>query len=85
MTALKRVIKIESAEYIDGYRLKLFFSDDAIRTVDFGNFLEKSNHPEVRRFLVPKHFKSFKVKDGELMWGDFDLVFPIMALYQNRL
>ena len=22
---------------------------------------------------------------GELMWGDFDLIFPIMDLYQNSI
>ena len=85
MISKKKVLKIESAEHLGGHRLMLTFSDGKEHAVDFGHFLEKARHPEIRKFLNPKNFKSFKVDNGDLMWGDFDLIFPIMDLYENKL
>jgi hypothetical protein len=85
MTAKALAIKILSVEYIGGYVLKILFSDKKEQTVDFEPFLRNSVHSEIRKFLKPQSFKRFKVLDGELMWGDFDLIFPIMDIYQNRL
>lgn len=53
--------------------------------MDFGPFLKNSLHPEIRKFLNPKLFSRFTVENGELMWGDFDLIFPIMDLYENKI
>jgi hypothetical protein len=78
-------IRIESAKYIDGHRLMLEFSDGKTQPVDFGHFLESAIHPEIRKYLDAKEFRRFKVENGDLMWGDFDLIFPIMDLYENKL
>ena len=78
-------IKIEKAKHVGGHRLVIDFSDGISQTVDFGPFLESSLHPEIRKFLDPKKFKQFIVRDGDLMWGDFDLIFPILDLYENNL
>lgn len=85
MIARRKLLKIDKAEHAGEYRLMLSFSDGKEQTVDFGPFLENSRNPEIRKFLKPKNFKSFKLEDGDLMWGDFDLIFPIMDLYENRL
>ena len=85
MTGKKIVLKIESAKYLGGHRLMLTFSDGKEQAVDFGQFLENSRHPEIRKFLDLKKFKRFRIANGDLMWGDFDLVFPIMDLYVNNL
>lgn len=85
MSAKPKTIRIEHAEHIGANKLRLFFSDRKEQVVDFGPFLQKSLHPEIRKFLSPKFFKQFTVENGELMWGDFDLIFPIMDLYENRL
>ena len=29
--------------------------------------------------------KGYSLIDGELMWGDFDLIFPVMDLYHNSI
>ena len=78
-----QTIKITSAKYVDGNRLKLVFSDGKEQLVDFGPFLRNSLHADIRKFLIPKNFKKFILKDGDLMWGDFDLIFPIMDLYRT--
>ena len=85
MTKTNKVLKIVSAKHIGGHRLILTFSDEKEQTVDFGHFLENSQHPEIRKFLDPRSFKTFTVENGELMWGDFDLIFPIMDLYENKI
>lgn len=85
MSAKSKIIRIESAEYVGANKLHLLFSDGKERIVDFGPFLGKSQHPQIRKFLSQKTFKNFTVESGELVWGDFDLIFPIMDLYHNRL
>jgi hypothetical protein len=78
-------VRVVKARHTDSHRLYVEFSDGKSQSVDFGNFLKNSQHPEIRKFLDPKKFKQFSVRDGDLMWGDFDLIFPIMDLYDNNL
>ena len=85
MKTASKTIKINEAKYLDGYRLSLLFSDGKNQVIDFGPFLQKSTHPEVRKFLTVKYFKAFELTGGDLMWGDFDLIFPIMDLYHARI
>jgi Protein of unknown function (DUF2442) len=80
-----KIIKVKSAKHAGGHKLVIEFSDGTSQAVDFGPFLEASFHPETRKFLNPKKFKQFTVRDGDLMWGDFDLIFPVMDLYENKL
>jgi hypothetical protein len=39
------VVDIESAAYVEGYKICLVFSDDSVRTVDFEPFLSASLNP----------------------------------------
>ena len=80
-----KTIQIEGAKHIGGHRLMIEFSDGKSQTVDFGHFLENALHPEIRKYLDPKQFRRFKIENGDLMWGDFDLIFPIKDLYENKL
>lgn len=79
------VINIVSADHIGGYRLRLRFDDGTERTIDFQPFLAASRHPDVRAFLDPQRFENFHIEHGDLMWGDFELCFPIMDLYQGQI
>ena len=79
------VVNLEAAEYIDGYRLHLSFSDDKERTVDFEPFLRHSLNPMIRKYLNLDHFKKVTVADGDLFWNDYDLCFPIADLYEGRI
>lgn len=83
MTA--RPINILTAELVGDYRIGLRFDDGKEQIVDFQPFLSHSSHPAIRAYLDPGRFAAFHVEFGDLVWGDYDLCFPIMALYRNRL
>ena len=80
-----RSMSIVSAEYVAGYVLRLGFSDGHEQTVNFEPFLSSAKHPEIRKYLDLDLFRAFRVVNGDLDWNDFDLVFPIIDLYENRL
>lgn len=78
-------VNIQSVEQTGDYALHLSFDDGTAQTVDFKPFLSLSRHPDIRTYLDPVCFASYRVEYGELVWGDYDLCFPIADLYQNRL
>ena len=78
-------INITAAEQIGDYALRLSFDDSTVQTVDFKPFLSLSRHPDIRTYLDPVRFSSFRIEYGKLVWGDYDLCFPIADLYHNRL
>ena len=77
-------LEIESAKYIDDYKLELIFNDGKINVVDFENFLFSSGHPEIQKYQNKSLFKNYNLTYGELEWGDYDLVFPISDLYEKQ-
>jgi hypothetical protein len=78
-------ITIMAVELVGDYALRLSIYDGTAQTVDFKPFLSLSRHPDIRAYLDPACFAAFRVEFGELVWGDYDLCFPIADLYQNRL
>lgn len=78
-------IQILKVKQLENFKLQLEFSDGKNQVVDFKPFLSASLHPEIKKYLQPKNFNKFKIECGELMWGDYDLIFPIMDLYHNRI
>jgi Protein of unknown function (DUF2442) len=76
-------INIVSVAQAGDYSLTIEFDDKTLQTVDFGAFLKRSRHPGVRAYLQPEQFASFHISYGELVWGDYDLCFPIIDLYRN--
>ena len=83
MTA--RIININSAELAGDLRLLLRFDDGVEQVVDFRPFLSHSAHPDIRGYLDPVRFAAFRIEFGELVWGDYDLCFPVIDLYRNQL
>jgi hypothetical protein len=79
------VINIVAAELAGEYRIRLRFDDGTEQLVDFKPFLSRSLHPDVRAYLDPGRFAAFRLEFGELVWGDYDLCFPIIDLYRNQL
>jgi hypothetical protein len=79
------VVWVERAEHVGGYKLRLKFSDGAQRVVDFGPFLQNSPNPLIREYLEAKQFAQFAIKDGDLVWGDYELCFPVADLYEGRI
>jgi hypothetical protein len=79
------VINIISAELVGDYQMRLAFDDGTQQTIDFKPFLSRSVHPDIRAFLNAERFSAFRVEHGDLVWGDYDLCFPIIDLYRNQL
>ena len=85
MSKKTKIIKLISVTYLKEFKLNLIFADGVSQLVDFKPFLESSSHAEVKKYLNLKKFKKFNFENNELMWGDFDLIFPIIDLYENNL
>lgn len=78
-------INIIAVRQVGDYRLHLRFDDGTEQTVDFYPFLSRSRHPEIRAWLAPERFASYRLEYGELVWGDYELCFPVIDLYRNRI
>ena len=77
--------EITKAEYISGYKIRLTFNDGKVHVMDFGPFLKKAHNPDTTDYLDLTKFKTFRVEDGDLMWGDYQMIFPIMDLYRGEI
>jgi hypothetical protein len=82
---MPKVVRIESAEYVPPYKLRLCFDDGRESLVDSAQFLSQSRHPVVQAYHERKRFRKFTVEDGVLHWNDFDRVFPIADLYEGKI
>ena len=82
---MNAIINIINANYSGGYSIELEFGDGKCQKVNFESFLRKSLHPEIQSYLAMEKFKQFRLEHGDLVWGDYDLCFPIMDLYENQI
>ena len=78
-------LRVKDAKYVPRYKVDIRFNDGARRVVDFGPFLKKATNPMFTKYRRLKQFKSFRIQDGDLMWGDFELIFPITDLYRGEI
>ena len=78
-------VALVRAVLVAGYRLRLSFSDGHETVIDFGPFLRQAANSQTRQFLKRDRFAAFAVLHGNLVWGDYDLCFPIEALYDGRI
>ena len=86
MNAIKsKYIDVEQADYLSGYKLRLLFSDGTRRVVDFEPFLRKATHPDLTKYRSLRQFKSFHIDHGNIMWGDYEMIFPVMDLYRGAI
>lgn len=79
------ILKIINIKQTDNYCLEILFSDNTRKIVDFGSFLKRSNHPDIRKYLNKELFSRFTIENGDLMWGGYDLCFPIADLYDGTI
>lgn len=78
-------INIISAKQSGEFRIQIIFDDGTAQEIDFKPYLMRSHHPDIRAYLDPARFSKFRVEYGELVWGDYDLCFPIIDLYHNAI
>jgi len=84
-TKPKECLEITQATHLGDYRISLEFSDGTQRVMDFGPFLRKARNPETIAYRNLRKFKSFHLQDGDLMWGDFEMIFPIADLHRGEI
>jgi hypothetical protein len=79
-------ISVIGAAYSHGLVLKITFSNGIKKEVDFSKFFENEHPAYLDKYKAPRNFKSFKVDDGNIVWGrDWDLIFPVSVLYDNKV
>jgi len=78
-------IEVKEARYIGDFAIRIFFNDGSERLVDFKPFLSNSVHPSIKKYLHEKKFRQFEIKDGNLNWNDYDLIFPVSDLYAGSI
>ena len=81
----KKYLEITEATYVAGYKLRLVFNDGKKRVMDFAPFLRQAQNPMLTQYRQLRKFKSFHIHHGDLMWGDYEMIFPIMDLYQGEI
>ena len=79
------IINVANAEHVGGYCLRLQFDDGTEQIVDFGPFLRDAQHPDVRAFLAEEKFLHYRIDHGNLIWGDYELCFPVTELHANAI
>ncbi len=84
-TNLDKPISIISAKNLGNYTILVEFKDGVEKFVDFSDFLSKSHHQSIKKYLDETLFDTFKIIDGNLNWNDYDLIFPIAALYDGKI
>lgn len=78
-------LDVTATERTGEHALRLSFSDGAVKDVDFGPFLAQSLNPATRKYLDRKAFGAFRLEWGNLVWGDFEMVFPVSDLYAGTI
>ncbi len=84
-TPTTNYLAITEARYLSGYKIQLTFSDGAVREMDFEPFLRKARNPDLAQYRQLRKFKAFRLHFGDLMWGDYDMIFPIADLYAGEI
>jgi hypothetical protein len=79
------LINIVAAQQVGDYCIHIEFDDHTVQDVDFKPFLSRALHPVIRSWLAPEKFAAFRVEYGELVWGDYELCFPLIDLYHNQI
>ena len=79
------VLEIIDAQYRDNYKIQIVFNDDKTREIDFKNFLQKSLHPDIKKYLAKNIFRQFKILNGNINWNDYDMIFPLEDLYEGNI
>jgi len=81
----RKYLEITEATYVASYKLRLVFNDGTKRVMDFAPFLRGAQNPMLTQYRQLRKFKSFHLNHGDLMWGDYEMIFPIMDLYRGEI
>ncbi len=79
------VISIQKAEYRGSFKISILFSDGLQRVIDFEPFLKNAKNPMTQKYLNEKLFQPFLIDNGDLIWNDYEMCFPIWDLYEGKI
>lgn len=80
-----KTLAVTKANYIEGFKLQIYFNDETYKIIDFENYLfnYEYTYPKYRKL---SNFKKFKIDNGELVWGkNWDIIFPIYKLHSGKI
>ena len=80
-----QVLEVVAAESTAPHTLRLTFATGEERTVDFGPFLRRATHPAMQAYRDETRFRQFAIVNGNVNWNDYDLIFPVAALYAGEI
>ncbi len=80
-----KYLEITEAKFVSGYKIRLTFNDGTKRVMDFEPFLRRAQNPMLTQYRQLKKFRSFHLEQGDLMWGDFEMIFPITDLHRGEI
>jgi hypothetical protein len=80
-TSAPTYLEVTQAEYVSGYQVRVSFNDGTTQVVDFEPFLRKARNPDLTQYRQLRKFKNFRLHYGDLMWGDYEMIFPITDLH----
>jgi hypothetical protein len=80
-----KYLRITNADYLSDYNIRLSFNDGLVRVMDFEPFLKKAQNPMITKYRKLRNFKKFHLHYGDLMWGDFEMIFPIEDLHYGEI
>lgn len=81
----KDFLMITSADYLSDYKLEITFNNKTKKKVDLSNFLKKATNPSTIKYRNKRNFKNFRIEHGDLLWGDYEMIFPINDLYEGKI
>lgn len=79
--AIGQAVDIVQVVEVGDFALRLTFSDGHASVVSFEPFLRRALNPQTRRFADRARFRSYTLRDGNLVWGDYEMCFSIEQLY----
>lgn len=78
-------ISITEAHYTAGYSIEMTFSDNTSKTINFEPYMIKSSLPNINKYLDKGKFRKFLIVNGNLIWKNDEMTFPIKDLHSGKL
>lgn len=84
-TTTTQFLEVTEAKHVSGYKLRLVFNDGKRRVFDFEPFLRRAQNPDIMQYRQLRKFKNFHLHHGNVMWGDYEMIFPIADLRRGQI
>ncbi len=79
-------LKIIKADCVADLKVKIKFSDNTEKVVDFEPFIMHRPHRSFNYYRKPENFKKFKIEYSNVVWGEnWDVILPVEQLYQKKI